>query len=161
MVFQCLLVVGSFTAGHFGFSSLSLSCRALPWAPLRVSWHTRASVGLQQWSADVLCKRPDSKYLRLESHMVSAAASQLCWCLHKQLLRRHGYREACLRPDKAFSQQQDLASACGLRPPPPLSRRCHNTGRASVSPGSVEAVLTCSLRGTRVPVFTHLCSQSR
>ena len=126
MVFQCLLVISSFTDGHFGFSSLSLLCRALPWAPLRVSWHIRASVGLQQWSADVFCKRPDSKYLRLESHTVSAAASQLCWCLHRQLLRRHWCVTACLRPHKAVSQQQDLASACGLRPPPPLLRQCQN-----------------------------------
>jgi len=43
-----------------------------------------------------------------------------------QLLRRHWCVTACLRPHKAVSQQQDLASACGLRPPPPLSRQCQN-----------------------------------
>ena len=50
MVLQRLLVMSSFTGGRFGLSSLSLLCRVLPWASLPVSWHTRASVGLQHWS---------------------------------------------------------------------------------------------------------------
>ena len=168
MVFQCLLVISPFTDGHLGFSSLLLLCRAL-----------RGLLCVCPGTQEPVSVSSSDQMFSVKGQGVNTWGFRATWCLPQPLsspdasvssccLDTRTRRHVCI-PIKLYhnSRTWPRPVVCGTPAPAPPSRRCQNwnlcqnTGRASVSPGSVEAVLTCPLNGVKVPVFTHLCSHSR